>query len=204
MTVPLRRPPSGIALEDASRETAAREARPKLPARQAGATGSPWDAARLSSAMHSFERESGDMRAFSRVAAAITSSLCLLVGGCAAPGQPDAKEPSSRVIVYREPSTRDSIFPMIFAIDGRPVARLYPKEIVSIEISPGEHSFAYELDVYQCSARVRLEAGEEAVYRLAQGCIIEPGKPTIESSALEPAATNKGAAGAGHDDKGDR
>jgi len=100
--------------------------------------------------------------------------LVLLLTGCATSQDTGSKGPPAQVTVYREPSPRDSLFPMLFIIDGHPVFQLQPEEARSFELPPGDHRFGYELGVYSCSARVRLEPGKTAVYRLAQGCVIAP------------------------------
>jgi hypothetical protein len=97
-----------------------------------------------------------------------------LLTACATAEAPKSKEPSAQVTVYREPSTRDSLFPMLFSVDGRLLLRLYPGEEGSTELSAGEHRFEYELGLYNCSANVRVESGKTYRYRLAQGCVIAP------------------------------
>ncbi|WP_133510554.1 hypothetical protein [Candidatus Thiosymbion oneisti] len=98
--------------------------------------------------------------------------LLLILAGCATPRDTASKGPPAQVTVYREPSPRDSLFPMLFIIDGHPVFQLQPEEARRFELPPGDHRFGYELGVYNCSARVRLEPGKTAIYRLAQGCVI--------------------------------
>jgi len=93
--------------------------------------------------------------------------------GCATFEASKSKGPPARVSVYREPSSRDSLFPMHFSVDGRPIADLYPDDERGFDIDPGPHRFAYELGVYNCAADVRLEPGESYAYRLARGCIID-------------------------------
>jgi hypothetical protein len=100
--------------------------------------------------------------------------LCPILVGCATFEDAKPKKPLSAVTVYREPSSLDSIFPMLFAVDGRPVAQLQPNQEIRFEVAAGDHRFQYELGVYDCSANVRLESGKTYLYRLAQGCIIEP------------------------------
>lgn len=102
--------------------------------------------------------------------------LCPVLVGCATLEDAKSKEPLSKITVYREPSSLDSIFPMSFAVDGRLVAQLQPDQQVSFEIPAGNHRFQYELAVYDCSTNVRVEPGKNYVYRLAQGCVIEPDK----------------------------
>jgi hypothetical protein len=102
--------------------------------------------------------------------------LCPILLGCAALEDTKPKEPPSKVTVYREPSSLDSLFPMLFAVDGRVVAQLHPEQEVSFEVGAGQHRFQYELGVYDCSTNVRLESGKTYLYRLAQGCVIEPEK----------------------------
>ena len=99
--------------------------------------------------------------------------LCPVLVGCATIEDSKSKGPLSRVTVYREPSSLDSIFPMTFAVDGRLVAQLQPNQEISFEVAAGDHRFQYELGVYDCSATVRVESGKTNVYRLAQGCVIE-------------------------------
>jgi len=82
-----------------------------------------------------------------------------------------------QVTAYREPSSRDSLFPMLFSVDGRLIARLQPKEEHSFELQPGDHKFEYELGLYDCSAPVRLESDKTYIYRLAQGCIFVEEEP---------------------------
>lgn len=100
--------------------------------------------------------------------------LCPVLVGCATVEDAKSKEPLSKVTVFREPSSLDSIFPMSFAVDGRLVAQLQPDQEISFEVAAGDHRFQYELGVYDCSANVRVESGKTSVYRLAQGCVIEP------------------------------
>jgi hypothetical protein len=102
--------------------------------------------------------------------------LCPLLVGCATSEHAKPKEPLSKVTVYREPSSADSVFPMLFGIDGRPVAQLQPNQEISVEIKAGNRTFQYELGVYDCAAKVRIESGKTYIYRLAQGCVIEPEK----------------------------
>jgi len=105
-----------------------------------------------------------------------TIAVCLfllVLTGCATGENSGSKEPSAKVDVYREPSPRDSLFPMMVAVDGRTVISLRPGEEGTLEIQAGEHTLGYELGVYNCSADVRLESGKTYAYRLAQGCIIE-------------------------------
>jgi hypothetical protein len=102
--------------------------------------------------------------------------LCPALVACATFEDAKSKEPLSKVTVYREPSSLDSIFPMWFGVDGSLVAQLQPDQQVSFELPAGNHRFQYELSVYDCSTNVRLDPGKTYVYRLAQGCIIEPDK----------------------------
>lgn len=135
---------------------------------------------------HWFARDASDASAAAGIGRATAATLWVvlaLAGGCATSAGPESGEASARITAFREPSPRDSVFPMLFAIDGRPVAQLYPKEIVTLEIPAGEHRFEYELGVYHCAAGVRIEPGEHAVYRLAQGCVIAPAEPVSESAA---------------------
>ncbi len=99
--------------------------------------------------------------------------LCPVLVGCATFEGAKPKEPLSKVTVYREPSSLDSLFPMLFGVDGRLIAQLQPNQEVSFEVEAGDHSFQYELGLYDCSAKVRVESGKTNVYRLAQGCVIE-------------------------------
>lgn len=99
--------------------------------------------------------------------------LLPILAGCGTFEDPKSKEPPARVSVYREPSPRDSFFPMQLSVDGRPIAALYPDEERNFEIESGNRRFSYELGVYNCAADVRLESGKTYVYRLAQGCVIE-------------------------------
>jgi hypothetical protein len=108
--------------------------------------------------------------------------LLLVLSGCTTIEDPRSKEPPAKVTVYREPSSRDSFFPMQFSVDGRPVTVLSPDDERTLEIKAGERRFAYELDVYHCAADVRLESGRTYVYRLARGCIIEPDDGRIDRS----------------------
>jgi len=85
--------------------------------------------------------------------------LLSVLAGCATLESARSEGPLSRAPVYRELSSRDSLFPMLFIIDGRPVSQLQPGEMRHFELPAGDHEFAYELGVYYCSARVRIEAG---------------------------------------------
>jgi hypothetical protein len=96
-----------------------------------------------------------------------------LLTGCSTVEESKPKGPPAQVTVHREPSSRDSLFPMLIAVDGRPVTRLHPGEERSLEIPAGDHRLEYELGVYNCSTDVRLESGKTYVYRLAQGCVID-------------------------------
>lgn len=100
-------------------------------------------------------------------------SLLPFLSGCTTFGHPESKEPLVEVTVFREPSSRDSFFPMQLSVDGRPIAVLYPDEEHSFEVESGDRRLTYELGVYNCAADVRLEAGKNYVYRLAHGCVIE-------------------------------
>jgi hypothetical protein len=102
--------------------------------------------------------------------------LCPVLIGCATSEDARPKEPLSKVTVYREPSSLDSIFPMSFGVDGLLVAQLQPDEEITLGIPAGDHSLHYELGVYDCSTNVRIEPGKAYAYRLAQGCVIEPVK----------------------------
>ena len=103
--------------------------------------------------------------------------LCPALVGCATAEDTKPKGPLLKVTVYREPSSLDSLFPMIFGVDGHPVAQLQPNEEISFEVGAGDHRFQYELGVYDCWSDVRLEPGKAYVYRLAQGCVIEGESP---------------------------
>jgi hypothetical protein len=108
----------------------------------------------------------------------ITTSLAVLmwvlvVGGCATMEDVERKGPPAEVTVYREPSTSDSLFRMLFAVDGRPLAQLNPGDEYRFQIPAGDHRFQYVLGVYDCSEDVGVEAGETYVYRLSRGCAIE-------------------------------
>ena len=97
----------------------------------------------------------------------------LTLAGCATMEDSKSKEPPpSRLTVYREPSSRDSLFPMLIFVDGRPVAQLQPDEEHSFRLSPGDHRLQYELGLYHCSEKVLLESGKGYISRLAQGCVI--------------------------------
>ena len=106
-----------------------------------------------------------------------TCLACIVLCGCATVEDAKPQRTPAQVTVYREPSSRDSLFPMLFAVDGRAIARLQPKEEYSFELQPGDHKFEYELGLYDCSAPVRVESGKAYVYRLAQGCIIASEEP---------------------------
>ena len=99
--------------------------------------------------------------------------LLPILAGCTSFDDPKSKASPARVSVYREPSSRDSFFPMQLSVDGRPITVLYPDDERSFEIESGDHRFSYELGVYNCAADVRLESGKTYVYRLARGCVIE-------------------------------
>ena len=102
--------------------------------------------------------------------------------GCVAAERSEPTGPPAQVTVHRDPSTRDSLFPMVVGVDGVPVTRLYPGEERGLEIPAGTHRLEYELGVYSCSAAVRLESGRTYAYRLARGCVIE----LDDGSAAEP------------------
>jgi len=99
--------------------------------------------------------------------------LFLALGGCTTFEDSKSKGASAQVTVHREPSSRDSFFPMRFSVDGRPVAVLYPDDERNLEVAAGERRFTFELGVYSCAADVRLESGKSYSYRLARGCVIE-------------------------------
>jgi hypothetical protein len=106
---------------------------------------------------------------------AVTALLAfLVVAGCTTPGDTNPKEAASQVTVYREPSSRDSLFSMFVTVDGRLVAQLQPGEERSFELPKGNHRLEYELGLYNCSVEVQLQAGKRHVYRLARGCVIAP------------------------------
>ena len=100
-------------------------------------------------------------------------SALIVLAGCATPEKPASTEPPAQVTVYREPASRDSLFPMLFAVDGRPVTQLHPGDSRGFEIPAGDYEFEYVLGVYNCSEPVRIESGKTYVYRLAHGCVIE-------------------------------
>lgn len=106
----------------------------------------------------------------------VTSILlaAFVLAGCVTTGDSQPEGVPSQVTVYREPSSRDSLFPMLLTIDGQPIAQLHPEEERSFELPAGDYSFGYKLGLYDCSARVRIESGKPNVFRLAQGCVIEP------------------------------
>ena len=97
-----------------------------------------------------------------------------VLAGCVTGGDPKPASPLSQVTIYREPSSRDSLFPMLFTVDGRPVMQLQPDEEQSFELPAGDYSFGYKLGLYDCATRVRIESGKAYGFRLARGCIIEP------------------------------
>jgi len=100
--------------------------------------------------------------------------LCPVLAACAAVDDAKPKGPLSKVTVYREPSSLDSLFPMLFIVDGRPIAQLQPEQQTTFEVTAGRHRFQYELGVYDCSSDVQIGPGKTHLYRLAQGCVIEP------------------------------
>jgi hypothetical protein len=118
--------------------------------------------------------------------------IVLVLIGCATGEGTKTKLAPAQVTVYREPSPRDSFFPMLFMVDGRPIVRLYPDEEHRLAIEAGERRFGYELGVYTCSAVVPLESGKTYSYRLAQGCIIEPddGMSGVADSSGESEKSN--------------
>jgi hypothetical protein len=113
----------------------------------------------------------------------------LLLVGCLRLDETRGTEQPSQVTVYREPSPRDSLFPMLFLIDGRPVVQLQPEEEHSFDLPPGDHKFQYELGLHDCSQRVRLEAGGQYVYRLAVGCVIAPEDRPLTEGATPDVGT---------------
>ena len=117
--------------------------------------------------------------------------VALVLFGCATAEDPKPKEPPGMVDVYREPSSRDGLFPMVFMVDGRPVVSLRPGEERSLEIKAGDRTFGYELGVYHCTADVRIESGRHYVYRLAHGCVIEPRTESEPGTESEPQAEDK-------------
>jgi len=113
--------------------------------------------------------------------------MSLLLMGCAGTDDSKPKEPPGKVDIYREPSSLDSLFPMVFMVDGRPVVSLQPGDERSLEIKAGDRTFGYELGVYHCTADVRIEPGKQYAYRLAQGCVIElQTGSTIRSQGTQP------------------
>jgi hypothetical protein len=98
--------------------------------------------------------------------------VAAVLAGCAAE-RSEPPGPPAQVTVHREPSSRDSLFPLVVAVDGVAVTRLYPGDARVLEIPAGDHRLEYELGVYSCAAEVRLEAGRSYTYRLARGCVIE-------------------------------
>jgi len=112
-----------------------------------------------------------------------------LIAGCAAEEKPEPKGPPAKVTIYREPSSRDSLFPMLFAVDGRPITQLDPGNGRIFEVQAGEHEFGYLLGVYNCTEKVWLESGKSYVYRLAQGCVIAREDDSVESPSSETAVT---------------
>lgn len=99
--------------------------------------------------------------------------LLAALAGCAASEKQEPQGPPAQVTVYREPSSADGLFPMIFAIDGQSLGQLYPGDEQRFEVPAGNHSFEYIMGVYDCASNVALEPGETHLYRLARGCVIE-------------------------------
>ena len=119
--------------------------------------------------------------------AALVLLALFALSGCATSEKPESKGPPAQVTVYREPSSRDSVFPMLFMVDGRPVIQLKPGESRGFEIAAGDYRFEYVLGVYNCSEQVRVESGKTYVYRLARGCVIEREDGSGLSSAADAA-----------------
>ena len=136
---------------------------------------------------------------------AISRFFCLFLlifvalSGCTTIEDPLSKEPPGQVTVYREPSSRDSFFPMRINVDGRPVTVLYPDEVRSLEIKAGEHRLTYELGVYNCAADVRIESGKTYVYRLARGCVIELDDGTRDGGTIDRGKWDDGTRDEEHD-----
>lgn len=107
--------------------------------------------------------------------ASIFTLTLLLAAGCSTSADGKATGPQAQVSVYREPSPRDGLFPMLFAVDGQPIVSLNPREEYRFAIPPGDHTFAYEMGVYSCSEPVTIPTAGTYRVRLAQGCVIELG-----------------------------
>ena len=105
--------------------------------------------------------------------ASISMLACLLPAGCSTGSDRAASGPQAQVFAYREPSTRDGLFPMIFAINGQPVASLQPRQGYRFELPPGDYTFAYEMGVYNCSEPVKISTVGSYRFKLAHGCVIE-------------------------------
>jgi hypothetical protein len=113
----------------------------------------------------------------------------LALPGCATVEDSEPGGPPAEVSVYREPSSLDSLFPMLFTVDGRAVTQLHPGDKHSFELPAGDHRFAFEIGVNNCRTNVNVESGKAYVYRLAQRCVIalddgtsSPGEAVLASS----------------------
>lgn len=117
-----------------------------------------------------------------------------LLAGCASDEKPESKGPPAQVTVYRVPSVSDSVFPMLFAVDGRPLGQLYPGDERTFEVAAGDYKLEYVLDVYNCAADVRVESGEIYVYRLTRGCRIDRVSDRGQPAAAERSEPDAGIA----------
>ena len=128
------------------------------------------------------------MRAAPLTFASISTLFLLMPTGCSTAGNTSASGPQAQISVYREPSPRDGLFPMVFAVGGQPVVRLGPGEGYRFELPPGEHTFAYEMGVYSCTEPVTIPNAGAYRLRLAQGCTIElePEQIGIDHLSAQP------------------
>jgi len=115
------------------------------------------------------------MRVMPLTLVSISTLALLMPTGCSTSAESKASLPQAQISVYREPSPRDGLFPMVLAVDGQPIVRLGPREGYRFELPPGDYTFAYEMGVYSCSELVSIPTAGTYRLRLAQGCIIELG-----------------------------
>jgi hypothetical protein len=124
----------------------------------------------------------------------------VLSAGCAPVDRPASEAALADVTVYREPSPSDSLFRMVFGVDGQPLAQLDPGEEYIFELPAGRHSFRYVLGLYDCTKDVGIRPGETNAFRLARGCIIERLDDRQPGAIRQPTGPSTGPATTGTDE----
>lgn len=106
--------------------------------------------------------------------------LISLLAGCSIGsgpiGQPpdagDAKT-SSNVAVYRDTSTVNGLFGMVFTINDEDIYQLRPNERYDFQLAAGTYEFGYRLGPSTCTQFVQIDPRGNYVFKLGSDCNIE-------------------------------